>query len=173
MKYIGNFKSWINKDWLEYLLHTDGVARPNTLNENPDSEEFRIAPSVGYDLSKTWWYHYSEKSCPLIVEPPINVKNEYMWWFIKLLPGGMMPMHRDPHVTESDVTNVTRYWMPLQDYVPGHVFVYNNVFMSDYRAGDLWTYEDPNEIHGACNISYTPRLTFQFSTYDPYIKPNL
>lgn len=173
MKYIGNFYHWIKDEWINYLLNNDGVPRPNTFSENPDTEEFKIAPEVGYDLSKTWWYHYSEKSCPLKITPPINISNEYMWWFIKILPGGMMPMHKDPHVTESDVKNVRRFWMPLQDYVPGHVFVYNNIFMTDYKAGDLWSYIDANEIHGACNIGYTPRLTFQFSTYDPHLKPNL
>jgi hypothetical protein len=166
MKYIGNFKNWIKEEWVTYLLNNHGIPRPNTVGENPNSEEFKLGPSVGYDLSKTWWYHYSESSCPLKIVPPISVENDYMGWFIKLLPGGMMPMHRDPHVTESHRQHVKRYWMPLQDYVPGHMFVYNNLFMTDYQAGDLWVYDDSNEIHGCANIGYTPRLTFQFSTYD-------
>lgn len=168
MKYIGNFRSWIKEEWITYLLNNDGIARPSTTKENPNSEEFRLGPSVGYDLTKTWWYHYSNSSCSLNITPPVEVENHYMWWFIKLLPGGMMPMHRDPHVTEDEKYNLIRYWMPLQDYVPGHVFVYNNIFMTDYKAGDLWTYTDANEIHGACNISYVPRLTFQFTTYDTH-----
>jgi len=168
MKYIGNFKDWIKQEWVDYLLVHDGTLRPKTASENPDTEEFRIATSVGYDLTQTWWHHYCNTSCPLLISPPIPTDKEYMWWFIKLLPGGMMPVHRDPHVTEDGKYNVTRYWMPLQDYVPGHVFVYNNIFMTDYKAGDLWAYSDANEIHGACNISYVPRLTFQFTTYDTH-----
>ena len=168
MKYIGNFKDWIKKEWVEYLLSHDGTSRPNTANENPDTEEFRLAATVGYDLDRTWWYHYCETSCPLIIEPPINASKSYMWWFIKLLPGGMMPVHRDPHVSEENKFNIQRYWMPLQDYTPGHVFVYNNVFMTDYKVGDLWVYTDSNEIHGCSNIGYTPRLTFQFTTYDTH-----
>lgn len=171
MKYIGNYSNWIRPEWVDYLLTHNGTPRPSTASENPDTEEFRIATQVGYDLSQTWWYHYSEKSCPLELIPPIPVDNDYMWWFIKLLPGGMMPVHRDPHVLEKH--NVTRYWMPLQDYTPGHMFVYNNLFMTDYKAGDLWCYTDANEIHGCANIGYTPRLTFQFSTYDPHTTANV
>lgn len=166
MKYIGNYKDWIKKEWVDYLLNNNGTPRPSTTKENPDTEEFRLASKVGYNLSQTWWYHYTDTSCPLKIEIPFDLDKPHIWWFIKLLPGGQMPMHRDPHTTHHMFKNTQRYWMPLQDYVPGHIFVYNNIFMTDYRAGDLWTYENSNEIHGCCNISYVPRLTFQFSTYD-------
>jgi len=165
MKYIGNYKDWINPDWIQYLLNYNGTLRPSG-GDNPDSEEFKIATKVGYDLTKTYWQHYCNTSCPLVVTSPINTDREIMWWFIKMLPGNFMPMHRDPHVTEKDKSNCSRYWMPLQDYEPGHVFIYNDEFMCNYSAGDLWMYDDANEIHGACNIGYSPRLTFQFTTYD-------
>jgi hypothetical protein len=173
MKYIGNFSNWIKTEWVEYLLNNNGTMRPNTAGENPDSEEFRIATSVGYDLSKTWWQHYCKTSCPLQITPPIDTDKEYMWWFIKMIPGNYMPMHRDPHVTEKGKENCTRYWMPLQDYQQGHIFIYNNTFIKDYKAGDLWCYTDANEIHGACNIGYTTRLTFQFTTYDTDSRSNI
>jgi hypothetical protein len=167
MKYIGNFKDWIKNEYVEYLLTNDVTQRPNTHGENPDSEEFRIAAEVGYDLSKTWWYHYCEKNTPFDITAPIETDKKIMWWFIKMNPGNYMPVHRDPHVTQnSNFSNCTRFWMPLQDYQPGHIFVYKNIFMTDYKAGDLWAYTDPSEIHGACNISYSPRLTFQFTTYE-------
>lgn len=166
MKYVGNFKDWIDPMWVEYLLTHDGTLRPGG-GENPDSKEFQIATSVGYDLTKIWWQHYCETSCPLVLTPPIDTGKSYMWWFIKMLPGNYMPMHRDPHViTDTDKTNCTRYWMPLQDYKPGHIFIYKDNFMKDYKAGDLWMYTDANELHGACNIGYSTRLTFQFTTYD-------
>lgn len=166
MQYIGNFKDWIKPEWVEYLLNNDGTPRPKTTGDNPDCEEVRMATSVGYDLTGTWWQHYCDTSCPLQIVPPIHGDKEHMWWFIKMIPGNYMPMHRDPHVSEPDKTNVVRYWMPLQDYVPGHVFIYNKTLMTDYKAGDLWAYDDANEIHGACNIGFSTRLTFQFTTYD-------
>jgi hypothetical protein len=169
MKYLGNFAEWIDPAVIEYLLAHDGTKRPGG-GTNPDSEEFRIATSVGYDLTNTYWHHYDDKSTPLKIIPPFDNNKSCMWWFIKMTPGQFMPMHRDPHVTvDHEKHNCTRYWMPLQDYAPGHIFVYNNEFMSNYRAGDLWSYDDANEIHGACNIGYTPRLTFQFTTYNETI----
>jgi hypothetical protein len=165
MKYIGNFIDWITPKLIEYLLTHDGTRRPGG-GANPDSEEFRRATSVGYDLTKTYWHHYDDKSTTLQITPPIPVEGNVLWWFIKMTPGQFMPMHKDPHVTETGYTNCTRYWMPLQDYQDGHIFLYNQQFMHGYKAGDLWAYDDANEIHGACNIGYTPRLTFQFTTYE-------
>ena len=166
MQFLGNYQDWIKQEWVDYLLNNNGTLRPKTAEDNPDSQEFRMAAQVGYDLSSVWWQHYCETSCPLKITLPIETDKDYMWWFIKMNPGNYMPMHRDPHVSESDKSNCRRYWMPLQDYQPGHIFIYNKTFLCDYKAGDLWTYDDPNEIHGAANIGYSPRLTFQFTTYD-------
>ena len=167
MQFIGNYADWIKPEWIQYLLENNGTLRPKTSSENPDSEEFRIATSAGYDLTSTYWHHYCETSCSLDITPPIDSDKGVMWWFIKMTPGQFMPMHRDPHVTvDLDKPNCKRYWMPLQDYQPGHVFIYNTQFMHGYKAGDLWAYDNANEIHGAANIGYTPRLTFQFTTYD-------
>jgi hypothetical protein len=166
MRYLGNFKDWIRPEWLDYLINNDGTLRPKTLNENPNSEEFRIATTVGYNLNETWWHHYCETSCPLTVIPPTDADKEYMWWFIKLVPGGKMPMHRDPHVEEEGKENCTRYWMPLQDYEPGHIFIYKDSLISNYKKGDLYTYDDAYELHGAANIGYTNRLTFQYTVFN-------
>jgi hypothetical protein len=163
MQFIGNYADWIKPEWVNYLLNNDGTKRPGG-GDNPDCEEFRQATSVGYDLTKTYWHHYTNNTFPFDVVPPIQ-KEDGMWWFIKMNPGNFMPMHRDPHVTQDGKTDCVRYWMPLQDYADGHVFIYKNQLMTDYRAGDLWSYDDANEIHGACNIGFTPRLTFQFTTY--------
>ena len=165
MRYVGNYAKWISPDIIAYLIDNDGTKRPGG-GENPESPEFTMAAEVGYDLTKTYWHHYDEKSTSLQISPPIPTDKKVLWWFIKMIPGQFMPMHRDPHITETWFTNCTRYWMPLQDYSPGHVFIYNNVLMTDYKAGDLWQYTDANEIHGACNIGYSTRLTFQFTTYD-------
>jgi hypothetical protein len=166
MNFLGNYKDWIKPELIEYLLSNDGVRRPDA-GENPDCEEFKLAPSVGYDLSKTWWHFYNEKSFPFEIQLPFETDQKFTWWFIKMMPGHYMPMHRDPHVTkDSDKSNCSRYWMPLQDYSPGHVFIYDDEMITRYTAGDLWKYTDANAIHGACNIGYLPRLTFLFTTYD-------
>ena len=39
MKYIGNYASWINDDWIDWMLSNDGTPRPSG-GSNPDSEVF-------------------------------------------------------------------------------------------------------------------------------------
>ena len=163
MIYLGNYNNWIQQSWINYLLTHDGTKRPSG-GHNPDSEEFRIATAAGYDLTQTYWHHYDQDSCPLNPGTPFDTDKELMWWFIKLTPGKFMPMHRDPHTIE--FKNPKRYWMPLQDYHEGHIFMYNNQVLVDYKKGDLYEYPNAQEIHGACNIGYTPRLTFLFTLYD-------
>jgi hypothetical protein len=56
--------------------------------------------------------------------------------------------------------------MPWQDYQPGHVFLYENKFISEYKFGDLYQYYDSNALHGAANIGHVPRIILQVSTYE-------
>ena len=161
MQYIGNFKDWINPKWIEYLLNNEGARRPGHA-PIPDVEEFRKGPDAGYDLSSTYWHSYDPTNCDLQIPCPLDPNLKMEWWFIKMYPGNFIPMHRD--IFEFD--GAKRYWMPLQDYENGHVFIYKDDFIKDYKAGDLWTYDYSNDIHGACNIGYTTRLTFQFTTYE-------
>lgn len=166
MKYLDNYRTWIKQEYIDFLLSNNGTPRPNG-GKNPDCEEFRIAPTVGYDMSATWWYFYDPSDFPFELTPPFEGNRKWIWWFIKMLPGNYMPMHRDPHVYADDrIKDCKRYWMPLQDYQDGHVFIYDNKMITDYHAGDLYAYDDANAIHGACNIGYTPRLTFLFTTFD-------
>jgi hypothetical protein len=166
MQYIGNYANWIQQEWINYLLSTDGTPRPQATHENPDSPEFRKATSVGYDLTKIYWYHYTNtnNTFPLPLEIPFEQNRKHIWWFIKMNPGMFMPMHKDPHAIEE--TNVKRYWIALQDYEEGHIHINAGQFLSNYKKGDMWMYDDPTAIHGACNIGYSPRLVFNFSTYD-------
>lgn len=166
MNYIGNYSDCIKQEWIDYLLTTDGTPRPATTKENPDTEEFRIATAAGYDLSATYWYHYTNtnNTFPLTVEIPFDSNKNHIWWFIKMNPGMFMPMHKDPHAVGEP--HVKRYWMALQDYQEGHVHINAGHFLSNYKRGDVWEYNNAQAIHGACNIGYTPRLVFNFSTFE-------
>jgi len=166
MIYKGNFADWIDDRWIDYILNNPGTLRPKTTSENPDCEEFRQATAAGYDLTKTYWHHYTNTNdtFPLAVELPFDNERNHIWWFIKMMPGMFMPMHKDPHAVEEK--NCKRYWMALQDYQEGHIHINNGQFLSNYKKGDTWEYDDAQSIHGACNIGYSPRIVFNFSTYD-------
>lgn len=163
MEFVGNYKSWIKQEWIDYLLMHDGIKRPGSGN-NPDAPEFKQALDAGYDLTQTYWHHYTNISCTFDVLLPIDIGPNlaHELWFIKLMPGQFLPVHRD---IISNGFN-TRYWMAMQDYEPGHIFICDKFLLTDYKAGDLWKYKDASALHCACNIGYSPRLTFQFTTYD-------
>lgn len=163
MIYVGNYADWIKPELIEFMLTSDGTSRPGG-GPNPDSEEFRKATSSGYDLTSTYWYIYEPHTLPLDITMPFDNRKDFIWWGIKMKPGNFMPVHRDPHTSE--LANCKRYWMALQDWEPGHIFMYNKEVLVDYKKGDVFCYPDAQEIHGACNIGYNVRLTFHFSTYD-------
>ena len=56
--------------------------------------------------------------------------------------------------------------LPFTDWEPGHVFMYENTVLTDYRAGDMYKFENPMALHGSCNIGTKPRIVLQVTTYD-------
>lgn len=162
MEYIGNYKDYIKQDWIDYIISTEGYPRPSG-GRNPDSEEFRKAEERGYDLSSTYWYIYEQKEFPFAISPPFSTDGNFLYWFIKMKPGNIMPMHVDPH--SYNLANVSRYWLSLKDYEPGHVFLYEDELAVNYRKGDLFKYSDPQALHGAANIGWSDRLIMCFSIY--------
>jgi hypothetical protein len=79
-----------------------------------------------------------------------------------MYPGQFTPMHRDPHTID---INCKRYWIPLQDYELGHIFIYKDQIITNYKKGDVYTYDDANEIHGAVNLGFTPRVILQITEF--------
>ena len=73
-------------------------------------------------------------------------------------------MHIDPQLTE--VGNFVRYTMFLQDWEPGHIFVWDDQYISNYKAGDMYEWSDPMTVHGPANIGYNTRYTLQITMYD-------
>lgn len=163
MKYVGNYKDWIKDEYIDYILNNDGTCRPGG-GRNPDTEEFRVATKAGYDLSRTLWHIYEKDTFPFNIEMPF-MEGECLWWGIKMTPGQYMPMHRDPHTYDVPTTHCRRFWMSFADYEPGHIFMHDNQVLTDYKKGDVFEYTDSQLLHGACNIGYTPRITFHFSTF--------
>jgi hypothetical protein len=117
MKYVSNWKHKIDSTLRQRVLDIEGQARPRDWPPvfAVESAEYARAEEAGYDLSSVNWWVYEERDIGSLVLP---FENEYHWWITKLYPGQFMPMHSDPH-THDRVCK--RYWIPLQDYEPGHV----------------------------------------------------
>ena len=167
MKYLGNYKNWIKPEWIDALLSNQGTARPCG-GKRPDSpeeqKEYDIARKAGYKDSDTYFWMFDKNNLPFDLPTPPFITGKYHWWITKMLPGNFMPMHVDPHTQYENNSN--RYWMPLQDWEPGHIFMYENQVITDYLAGDVYVYNDPTALHGAANIGHVPRLVLPVSTYD-------
>jgi hypothetical protein len=56
--------------------------------------------------------------------------------------------------------------MFLEDWKPGHVFIWEDQYISNYKAGDLYKWYDPMMYHGVVNIGHETRYTLQITTHD-------
>lgn len=165
MKYIGNYIEWINPNWVKHVLEHQGTGRPGN-GKKPDSEaeliEYAKARLAGYQDDAIYFWMF-DKNHLTLTTPPF-IQGNYHWWITKMLPGNFMPMHIDPHTLYQP--NSKRFWMPLQDWQIGHIFMYKDTVITNYKAGDVWEYEDATAIHGAANIGHTPRIILQVSTHE-------
>ncbi len=164
MKFIGNFNSWVDPLWEHKILTTNGQARPRDWPPSTavESAEYSRYESAGYDLNAVNWWVYEEQDLNLQITMPWTTGNVH-WWFTKLMPGQYMPMHTDPHAHNKPCK---RYWMPLQDYIAGHVFVYKDQMITDYKTGDVYQFENETDMHGAANIGHTPRIMLLVTEYE-------
>jgi hypothetical protein len=176
MKLLGNYRDWITPELIEVLLSNNGdvtpVYQPEKWagKEELDKERWKVELAGYPKLNYHFCQFTKDTECikSLINQDlilPFDVsKPVYHWWIIKLNPGQMQPMHFDPHLIE--VKNPTRYTMMLQDYQPGHVFVHDDFMLKDYRAGDLFEWQDSYCYHGVVNIGHAPRLSLQISAFE-------
>ena len=161
MKFVGNWKHQIHPKQRQRVLDNDGQARPRDWPPAfaVESDEYKRAKEAGYDLTQVHWWVYEQKDLGALILP---LENEYHWWITKLNPGQFMPMHSDPHTHERVCK---RYWIPLQDYQPGHIFIYKDKLIKNYKEYDVFEYEKSTDLHGAANIGHTPRVVLQVTEF--------
>lgn len=158
MKYIGNFQNWLPQHAIDRILNTNGDRRPEP---NPDAYKNALAKvwyDAGFNLEKIGWSLYYQKHFDEEIVIPKEIKNVSSWWFCKLNPGDIFPLHQDLY---KDPKPVKRYWMACQNHEPGHIFFYGNESLNNYKAGDLFLFENENEWHGSCNIGFTAKISLQ------------
>ena len=130
MKLVGNINSYLSTELMDYMLTTEGTAKPS-------------------------WQVFNGSNLPFKLDWPFT--GELKWWFSKLNPGDTFPMHVD---TFKDDNN-KRYWIACQDYEPGHVFIYKDTLVTNYRAGDVFLFDEPTALHGAANLSTVAKISLQ------------
>jgi hypothetical protein len=174
MRYVGNFKEWITPELMHHLETHNGDARPvyqpdRWSTGNPILEDFNAKCKDAYSDRNFVFQQFNSntadmKNFPLVLPELPEKRKHCHWWIIKLLPGQFQAMHVDPHLLEVD--NPVRYSMFLQDFIPGHIFVWDDQIKTNYKKGDVFEWSDPMIVHGPCNISYVPRYTLQVTMHD-------
>lgn len=174
MNYVGNYINWINENKvIEFLNSVNGdctpIWQPDRWKGNEQLDYYRELARPGYSNNKHFFHQLNSKSEEAknynFVYPDLpETRNKRTWWFVKLYPGEFQAMHIDPHLTE--MKNFVRYTMFLQDWEPGHIFVYDDKILTNYKAGDLYEWSDPMTVHGPANIGFNTRLTLQITLFD-------
>lgn len=162
---IGNCTDWINPDWVHEILNDTNklpLWHPTERSLLKEHELTKLKDD-GYDTAAVHWWQYTKSTVNFDLTPPPFITREYHWWIVKLLPGNFLPMHVDPC---GSLKNSTRYWIPFQDWELGHVFMYNDRVLTNYKFGDIWQFENAMESHGSANIGKTPRIVLQITEYD-------
>jgi hypothetical protein len=171
--YHGNNANWINQQYLNTILDTPGDLRPAPRDEDQTEEwkknQFDNWYSLGYDMSGAGWsmYYHTNFGLNAVTDMPLPIKltgNTIEWWYVKINPCKTFPMHFDAFKAEAK--NFRRFWIPMQNYIPGHIFIYEDKLLDNYKAGDIFEFTNPQAWHGAGNISTTPKVSFQLVCYD-------
>lgn len=181
MEFIGNYSDWLKPEWVDYVLTHEGKEMPkyefeqNGILESVakgERAEFceyqKKYEDAGYKHNSLLYYIFEQEDLPFKITLPPFVKLKegqgYYWNLFKYKPGHLLPIHSDRAAKFEH--NCERFWMPWLDYTDGHVYIYKDTMLSNYKAGDVFKFPDPFGVHGAANISLTPRITFQITTFD-------
>lgn len=159
MIYIGNYKDWINSTWIEEILSTtgfEGKIVPFSVSNKDRYAEYERAVAAGWSLDKVYWWRYTNEVTSFDIKNPpwIDQNHSFTWWIVKQLPGQVQPMHVDVDKNNK----CRRYWVPLQDYEPGHILINENVLITNYKLGDVYEFDTPLDCHGSANIGMSPRI---------------
>lgn len=164
MIFLGNYSHWINPNWLTSILNTAGCVAPRDVNFSQDGrKEMHESEKQMYEVYGTDGEFFNLLESSMLdfeIDPPW-IDEEFHWWITKMKPGQFIPVHCDgpKHLKGK------RYWMPLTDWELGHIFMYEDRYVKNYKAGDLWMYEQSMAPHGAINIGHNVRLILQVSTF--------
>lgn len=157
MKYIGNFSEYIPEGICDKIMKGSDVKSFLTEYHNP--EEWKHWKEAGYSDEMLSYYDLLNKDLNIDVCLPSEVFGDILEiWFSRLDPGELLPLHQDGYDFDP---NFSRYSMFLQDYIPGHVFVYGDEIITGYKSGDVYQFDNPFIWYAACNMGLQSRFTMQ------------
>lgn len=164
----------IDPFWANELKDIMALAKPKTWrtrgqgadrpSEEYDQEEYDLEQhGYGKDFvvsDLTWEVPESFKR----LEQRFGMENSKMRLHVQR-PGQMWNLHLDKlqKWNPDDPSKVMRIMIALNDWEPGHFFSYGNYVHTQWRAGDVTTFDWQNLPHSTANAGHTPRVTLQLT----------
>ena len=148
MQYIENYRDWVCQEWLDHISQNTGVKQNGAYNK-PAGKHY---PFEGFN-----WELFDRHNTDFDISPPVDWgTHDWQWWFKKLLPGDGFP------VVEYISETTSRYWMPLNDYELGHIFIFQEEMVAPFNKGDLFDFQI-NSPYAAINLGTQPFYLMMFS----------
>ena len=157
MKQIKNIN--LPKTWsVDYLNNFKWNIRPDWSPYHQEWYDIGVGPlyprGIRYDFLND--YNYIKQGG---IELPTHDDYEItQWWFSKIPPACMIEMHKDLGKAKPINGNI-RACTAITDYIPGHIYIENDILWTDYKKGDTFLLD--NVIHGAANLTLTDKITLQ------------
>ena len=159
----------IDPFWLNEIDNMIKLAKPKTWRTRGQGAD---RPAEEYDLEQHG-YGKDYVVSDLTWEVP-EMFNKINTWFgmdnskMRLHvqhPGQMWNLHLDKleKWNPEDPSKVVRIMIALNDWEPGHFFSYGNYVHTQWRAGDVHTFDWQNIPHSTANAGHGPRLTLQLT----------
>lgn len=164
MQYVGNYADIIKQEWIDFLLANEGQLLPD--DRECLRADWHPENATMYQMwdvkNRAYWYKFEVQDMPFTIPWPVELTDKIDWWVVKQLPGQCVPIHYDPN----DEEYTTRYILMLQDYIPGHMLLWDDVLIRDYKKGDLYKVNNVNSYHGSSNISNDPRIIAHLTVWN-------
>lgn len=138
--------------------HTTPIAPHAVPHVNYERPPIILKQTFNDELPNCWSKFYTELD--------VNDNGSVCW--LTLEPREMIPTHRDYFYmlrtkNNVDVEQCIRYLIMLEDWAPGHMVQFDDLVLTNWKAGDTW-YFDTNVLHWAANCGTSNFYSCQVST---------
>jgi hypothetical protein len=164
LTYLGNCSNLINWDKIISGLENkspDFIGPPNSKPELDPIQ--RLWDTAGYKGKSNggtveWQMYYAGNSFDReLVDKVIefaNIPHYTFAWISKIMPGYCAAPHYDQ--MESD-KKIYRVHVHIEDAEMGHVFYVGNEYITNYKKGDTYIWNNPHAWHGGMNCGFKPK----------------
>lgn len=132
---IENCNDWLRDEWIAYALTNEG----RTPHAYEGSDTYNRWLNWGYKKHLINSHSFENGNFPFDMPFPLEIKHkreDYNYTITRYNPGEFVPYHED-----FDQEYAIKLWIPLQDYQPGHIFIYKSDILTEYKRGDIFVFD--------------------------------